>query len=361
MRNNNVLPELEGLRAVAALGILVTHVSFQTGTYSPILERFDYFVAVFYALSAFLLARGTPRPGYYSRRLARIAPAYAVCVCVVALTLPELSLLDAPTFLANLFLLQIYVPDGLIAGLTQMWSLCVEVAFYLVLPLYLRVPARSRWVLLAVLVPLSCAWPWLVDSVTWVNMQIWPPTYVPWFAVGLAAAELERRGAVWRWPRWPVAALFVPLAWLGGVAGPVGLTHPSPLELNVRVLIGSAFAAVLVVPFALGPRADGVLASRAMTHLGRWSYSIFLWHVAVLSFAFPVLGIPVFSGGFFAVLVFTAAASIAVAYVSYEFVEVPGARLLRRLLDRGTAYSSGNASAATAAHPATSMSADPPA
>jgi len=321
---------------VASLGILVTHVAFQTATDSPVLARFDYFVAVFFALSAFLLARGTPRPGYYRRRLARIAPAYVVCVVVVSLVLPELSLLDAPRFLANLFLLQIYVPDGLVAGLTQMWSLCVEAAFYLLLPAYLRLSVSRRRLFLVLAVPLSLLWPWLVDSVSWVNMQIWPPSYVPWFAVGLAAAEAERAGFTWRWPRWPVALLFLPLAWLGGVLGPEGLEHPTPAEFNVRVLVGACFAAVLVVPFALGPRASGVLASRLMTHLGRWSYSIFLWHVAVLSFAFPVLGVPVFSGRFVPVLLFTAAASVAVAYVSYECVEVPGARWLSTMLSEKT-------------------------
>lgn len=314
---------------MAALGVLTTHVAFQTATESRILERFDYFVAVFFALSAFLLARGGHRPGYYQRRFARLAPAYVVCVVVVALTLPELTHLSLPTFLANLFLVQVYVPDALVAGLTQMWSLCVEVAFYLVLPLYLALGTRGRWALLALAVAASLAWPWLIEPVTWVNMQIWPPSYVPWFAVGLAAAELERAGVVWRWPRWPVALLFLPLAWLGGVAGPPGLVHPTPAEFNLRVAIGAAFAAVLVVPFALGPREDGLLASRVMTRLGRWSYSIFLWHVAVLSFAFPVLGVPLFNGHFAEVLAFTTVASVAVAYASYEWVEVPGARWLR--------------------------------
>ncbi|WP_342318555.1 acyltransferase family protein [Corynebacterium mayonis] len=326
------MPELEGLRAVAALGILVTHVAFQTGEDSPILARFDYFVAVFFALSAFLLSRATPRTGYYSRRIARIAPAYLVCVVVVSLVLPELSHLGARQFLGNLFLVQIYMPDGLVAGLTHMWSLCVEVAFYLALPLCVRI--RQRWIALLVMVPLSLLWPWAVAPVDAVNMQIWPPSYIPWFAVGLAAAELERLGVTWRWPRWPLVALFIPLAWLGGVVGPAGLEHPTPAQFNVRVLIGAAFAAVIVVPFALGPRENGLLASPVMRHLGRWSYSIFLWHVAVLSLAFPVLGVPVFSGYFLPVLVFTAAASVAVAYISYEWVEKPGARLVRGLSGR---------------------------
>ena len=56
---------------MAAYGIVATHVAFQTATGSAVLERFDYFVAVFFALSAFLLARGGMRPGYAARRVAR--------------------------------------------------------------------------------------------------------------------------------------------------------------------------------------------------------------------------------------------------------------------------------------------------
>nr|WP_157464416.1 MULTISPECIES: acyltransferase [Corynebacterium] len=323
---NTLLPELEGLRAVAALGIVVTHVAFQTATYHPVLERFDYFVAVFYALSAFLLTRGGQRPGYYRRRLARLAPAYLVCVAVVLATLPELAHISPPQVLAQVFMVQIYLPDGLVAGLTQIWSLCVEVAFYLVLPLYLRLSTPHRTLTLAVTIPLSLAWPWAIAGVTAVNMQIWPPSYVLWFAVGLILAELERIGVSYRGPRLPFALVALPVAWFAGVVGPAGLEHPSPAEFNARVILGALFAALVVAPFALSPREDGVLASSAMRRLGRWSYSIFLWHVWVLSFAFPLLGVPVFGGHFAAVLVFTVAFSVAVSYVSYELVEVPGAR-----------------------------------
>ena len=50
-------------------------------------------------------------------------------------------------WLANLTLTQIYVPLTLTAGLTQMWSLSVEVTFYLALPLLAllarRLPVRG--------------------------------------------------------------------------------------------------------------------------------------------------------------------------------------------------------------------------
>ena len=334
MNRPAILPELDGLRAVAAYGIVATHVAFQTATGSAVLERFDYFVAVFFALSAFLLSRGGLRGGYYSRRVARLAPAYVVCVAVVLLALPPLAGVTWGQAVANLLLVQVYVPHSLIDGLTQMWSLCIEAAFYVVLPLYLRLDGRGRRAALAGSVVLGLAWPWAVSGISdpaVLNMQIWPPSYAPWFAVGLLLAELERAGVRYAGPRWPFPVLALPVAWVAGVIGPRGLEHPSPAEFNVRVLLGAVFAALVVAPYALGQRFVGtVLSSPVMRTLGRWSYSVFLWHMAVLYFVFPVLGVQVFSGHFLLVYAATALASTAVAYMSYELVEVPGARLVRQ-------------------------------
>ncbi len=336
-----MLPELDGLRGVAALGIVVTHVAFQTGTASPLLERFDYFVAVFFALSAFLLARGPRHGGYFARRVARLAPAYLVCVGVVLLTLPPVG---APQVVANLTLTQVYVPRSLIDGLTHLWSLSIECAFYLVLPAYLALGQRGRMWAVAVAVPAGLLWPWLVAGhydPQVVNMQIWPPSYAPWFAVGLVCAELERAGVRYAGPRWPFALTALPVAWFAGVVGPAGLVHPTPREFNARVVLGTLFAALVVAPYALGPREAGTLLSSAPARaLGRWSYSLFLWHVAVLYWVFPVLGVPLFGGHFLLVLAVTVVGSVAVAYVSYELVEVPGARIVRRALDSGPKSSS---------------------
>ena len=142
------LPAVEGMRACAAVGVVVTHVAFQTGhtggVAGRLFGRFDLAVAVFFALSGFLLWRGhaaaarglrpIPATGHYVRsRLVRIMPAYLVAVVVILCLLPDAKA-DFTVWLANLSLTQIYVPLTLTAGLTQMWSLAVEVNFYLALP-----------------------------------------------------------------------------------------------------------------------------------------------------------------------------------------------------------------------------------
>ena len=113
---------------------------------------------MFFALSGFLLWRGhaaaarglrpSPPTGHYLRsRIVRIMPGYLVAVVVILALLPDAKA-DLTVWLANLSLTQIYVPLTLTAGLTQMWSLSVEVAFYLALPvlalLARRVPVRAR-------------------------------------------------------------------------------------------------------------------------------------------------------------------------------------------------------------------------
>src|SRR6201991_751205 len=92
------------MRACAAVGVVVTHVAFQTGHTGGIggrlFGRFDLAVAVFFALSGFLLWRGhaaaarglrpVPATGHYLRsRLIRIMPAYLVAVVVILTLLPD--------------------------------------------------------------------------------------------------------------------------------------------------------------------------------------------------------------------------------------------------------------------------------
>ncbi|BAC19490.1 conserved hypothetical protein [Corynebacterium efficiens YS-314] len=328
------ISSLEGLRAIAALGVLTTHVAFQTGmdpagTIGSILARFDFFVAVFFALSAFLLWRRRghqPAGRYYLKRAARILPAYWVTVVSVLLFIPT------GPWLANLTMTQIYVAGGLMTGLTHLWSLCVEVAFYLVLPLVAvaldRFGRRARvlWIIGAAV--LSLGWAYLPVVETSLdqglpNMQIWPPAYVCWFAVGMLAAEFE--GV--RFPRVPTGvwwALSLTTAWIAGQEwfGPLGLTHPTPGEFVLRILAGTAFAAFIVVPYALGSHSR-LLNTGWMRALGKWSYSIFLWHLPVLTIVFPLLGLDLFSGDFLLVLLATTVITLPVAAVSYTLIEEP--------------------------------------
>src|SRR5690625_3810696 len=150
---------------------------------------------------------------------------------------------------------------------------------------------------------LSFAWPWLPFVAAFdgegINFQIWPPSYILWFAIGMLAAECEGRVKI--------SSRIRPVAWLLAAAimwvasrewfGPQGLVHPEPAEFNRRILAGGLFAACIVVPYALSGHSK-ILESTTWQFLGKISYSIILWHVALLSMMFPLTGISSFSWHF---------------------------------------------------------------
>jgi peptidoglycan/LPS O-acetylase OafA/YrhL len=67
-----------------------------------------------------------------------------------------------------------------------------------------------------------------------------------------------------------------------------------------------------------------------MVTLGRWSYGLFVWHLAALAMVFPVIGEFPFNGHMPLVLVLTLVFGFAIAAVSYALIESPCRNALRR-------------------------------
>ncbi|HTX97238.1 MAG TPA: acyltransferase [Mycobacterium sp.] len=356
------LPAVEGMRACAAVGVVVTHVAFQTGHSSGaggrLFGRFDLAVAVFFALSGFLLWRGHaaaarglalegfrgPRTGHYLRsRVVRIMPAYLVAVVVILTLLPDADHASLTVWLANLTLTQIYVPLTLTGGLTQMWSLSVEVTFYLALPILAllarRIPVRGRVPAIATLGALSWAWGWVpVHTGSGINPLNWPPAFFSWFAAGMLLAELVYTDIGWphrlarRRLGMAVVALAAYLVAASPLAGPEGLVPGTAIQFAVKTAMGALVALALVAPLVLD-RIDTphrVLGTTTMVTLGRWSYGLFVWHLAALAMVFPVLGTFPFTGRMPVVLVLTLIFGFAIAAVSYALAESPCREALRR-------------------------------
>ena len=352
------LPAVEGMRACAAVGVVVTHVAFQTGHTGGItgrlFGRFDLAVAVFFALSGFLLWRGhaaaarglrpVPPTGHYLRsRIVRIMPGYLVAVVVILTLLPDAKA-DLTVWLANLSLTQIYVPLTLTAGLTQMWSLSVEVAFYLALPflalLARRLPVRARIPVIVAVAVASFGWPLIpFDMPFGVNPFNWPPAFFSWFAAGMLLAELTVTPI--GWPHRLARRRVLMAADRGRsrscvaaspLAGTVGLTPGTVSQFMVKMLMGAVVAGALIAPLVLD-RPDTphrLLGNPTMVTLGRWSYGLFIWHLAALAMVFPVIGEFAFNGHMPVVLVLTVVFGFAIAAVSYALVESPCRVALRR-------------------------------
>lgn len=381
------IPALEGMRGMAALGVLLTHVAFQTGSghirvLGPILERFDMAVAVFFALSGFLLWRphAARAHGYGSapstaryllHRFARIMPAYWVVVVFVLVLLPSAAQsANLRVWVSNLFLLQVFVPLTLTDGLTQMWSLSVEVAFYLVLPLLAWLVVRlrgraARWrvPVLGVLIAVSLTWNfWPVPTPDAIHADNWLPGYLPWFGAGMVLAELIHLVApASRWGRvlsnqrlmWAIA-LVAFLISATEYGGPAGLERAEPWQYAMKMLLGMILGFGLLAPLVLRPveaKPHRWLESSPAAVLGRWSYGIFLWHLVVLTMVFPVFAILPFNGHLLYVLTLTVLGTLPLAAASYALIEEP-ARLWARRVDKRAAEAKAARRAARASTPA---------
>jgi peptidoglycan/LPS O-acetylase OafA/YrhL len=345
------------MRACAAVGVVFTHVAFQTGHTGGIVGRlfgrFDLAVAVFFGLSGFLLWRGhaatarglrqAPPTGHYLRsRIVRIMPGYLVAVVVILSLLPDVKA-DLTVWLANLTLTQIYVPLTLTAGLTQMWSLSVEVAFYLALPvlalLARRVPVRARIPVIAATALGSLCWALIpLDAPYGISPWNWPPAFFSWFAAGMLLAELTVAPVGWphrlarRRVLMAVIAVAAYLVAASPLAGPERLTPGTVSQFIVKIAMGAVVAAALIAPLVLDrpDTSHRLLGSATMVTLGRWSYGLFVWHLAALAMVFPIIGEFAFNGHMPVILVLTVVFGLAIAAVSYALIESPCRNALRR-------------------------------
>jgi peptidoglycan/LPS O-acetylase OafA/YrhL len=353
---------LTGIRAVAALTVVGTHAAYTTGKYTHgywglVGSRLEIGVPIFFVLSGFLLFRpwvksaatGGPPPSlsrYARHRVRRIMPAYVITVlfAYVLYHFREAGPNPGHTWLGlarNLTLTQIYctgyLGKYLHQGLTQMWSLAVEGAFYVVLPLLayllLVLICQRQWqpnlVLgaLAGLMLISPAWLILVHADHWFpdGARLWLPTYLAWFLAGMALAVLQAMGVRC------YAFMAVPLAIISYfiVSTPIaGAPTTSPAALSqamVKTGFYAAIAALAVAPLALGDQGwySRLLATRPMVWLGEISYEIFLIHLITMEFAMDyVVGAHVYTGSMLYLFVATLAVTIPVAWLLHRFTRV---------------------------------------
>ena len=371
-------PVLDTLRAVGALAVLTTHTAFQSGDYTRhglwgvVLARLDVGVALFFVLSGFLLARphlaraaaGVPKPSigrYYWKRLLRIYPVYAVTVVIALLFVDDNEDAGPGTWVTTLLLANTYVDRQLPQGLTQMWSLGVEVAFYLVLPLLMaialgREPRRLRGrrvvVLLVVLTAISTWWHLhggllLSERVPGTPLN-WLPGFLVWFAVGIGLAlahvaaqrddaphpvvrRLQHLGAMpgvcWAMTAGLLLVAATPLA------GATLLFVASPAEALTKSLLYAGIGG-LVVLTGVFPRAGSryarALSAPALRHLGHISYSIFCIHLPLLHLVRWLTGYPLFSGHHLEIWSLTLVSSLVASELLYRLVERPPMRLKDR-------------------------------
>ncbi|ART68751.1 acyltransferase [Mycobacterium dioxanotrophicus] len=353
---------LTGIRAVAAMLVVLTHAAYTTGKYGQgylglVYSRAEIGVPIFFVLSGFLLFRPWVKAAatdgewpsvrrYAWHRVRRIMPAYVVTVLIAYFLYHFRTAGPNPGhtwygLFRNLTLTQIYTDNYLFAflhqGLTQMWSLAVEAAFYVALPLLayllLVVLCRRRWrpglllAGLAVLAAVSPVWLTIVHRTTGLpdGARLWLPTYLAWFVAGMVLTVLmQLKVRAYAMACLPVAVVsyFIVSTPLGGAP----TTSPAGLgEALAKTVFYAVIAALMVAPPALADRGWYVrlLASRPMVFLGEISYEIFLIHLIIMELVMvEVLQDPVYTGSMVNLFVVTMLFTVPAAWLLHRFTRV---------------------------------------
>ncbi len=364
------VPGTEGLRVIAAIGIVVFH-TYMTMRWFPrgsdasavhdLLDRAvrmtSIRVDVFFVLSAFLLSLPLVRrllvaeampswSAYARRRFWRIMPLYLFLLGISAATQLR-SVTSHEQLLLNATFLWPWFEDGTRLMIPS-WTLAIEVGFYVALPVLVVAAgllarrlrnAESRALLIAavLLVPLAIG-PAIRAGVIAPSPPIWHDQTVlhrfDAFAIGMYAALLvallwHRGRLVARRPGANTVA--VALVAAGFAVLGTRLQHArlfdgstaSPLEHTYKAIA----IAVLLVAFARGLRLGGAVAlldSAPMRWLGERSYGIFLWHCIVLSYL-AAGGLLLTSGvvGLAVNVLVALAISTLLATITWHYIERP--------------------------------------
>jgi peptidoglycan/LPS O-acetylase OafA/YrhL len=322
--------------AVAAVG----------GVAGELLGHGNIGVVIFFLLSGFLIYRPfvvarTPggRPvsvrWFYLRRAVRIIPAYWVALTIIQLWTGLVAFHDRWW---QLYLFgQIYSPRLVFAGgISPAWSLCIEVSFYLLLPLYALLIARvlgrsSRPValelgVLAVLALGSMGVHQLIArDASIANSAFTLPGTFYLFAIGMALAivsvhtNLVERASRYANAAWVAAAvIYVGLA-LSVSAKSLGSVNPAYIPTALLLLLPAA-----ALPEGRRTIASMLLSFRPVALLGLVSYAFYLWHQTIVVELHKHVSQPV------VLLGLSIALTALVAAVSYVIVERPALQTLAR-------------------------------
>ena len=304
-------------------------------------------VDLFFALSAYLITELLLREqrshgkfnirAFYARRILRIWPLYYFALLIL---LPLLGLaLPADKMSANFWLAFLFFGGNWACAwwnlyptsLALLWSVSIEEQFYLVWPWMMRMfGSRLPLCCCGMLAVTTMTRAFLIDrgGLTGMDARIWTNTLARLDPIaGGALLALLLRGTV---PKH--TSLRRPL-WIAGgglalwIAGSV-LKDPGWIWLATYPRAAAGYVAILYGSFA----PDGCRPSKTLIYLGKVSYGLYVFHVAAIRLVqtvHPSLAGPV-------VLVIAFALTVAMATLSYRFLESPFLRLKNRFEYIGT-------------------------
>lgn len=357
--SSGYIPQLDGLRGLAILGVLLFH----TGRFSLGWTG----VVLFFVLSGYLITGilfdGKQRPAYfgnfYMRRALRIVPAYYLVLGLTWWIKRDftVSALDAEVesavpewtyfllYVQNYWMGEHWFGSRLSHFLGFSWTLAVEEQFYLVWPLLVYLlRARALLLLCAALVaaaPLLRMWILGVSDNPMLAL-VSLPSHLDSLAIGAAICLMSRDAGlcIWLTRRAGAGLLFaagIPLAFLVWITGftpyvATGQWMHLPGNAWFLTLISLVFGAVLILALSGHSCVSSALAWRPLRALGKISYGVYLYFtlayflVAIayrVSVSFPFPGTRIGEWESLAINAVQMVLTVAMAAVSYRYLESP--------------------------------------
>lgn len=304
---------LDGLRGIAVLLVLWYHL-WEITWLSPG-HGLDFLPAtgfigvhLFFFLSGFVISypfigaalAGRVQPSWHDfawRRFIKIVPSYVLSIAVAyavgyAQAQPNAS--AVPDLVTHLLFVHTWFPlrYGTIDGV--LWTLAVEVEFYLLFPLIWWGFKRRPWLTAAAMILIAWWWRTALHQCCYYTVFVqWEenlPGYLDIFAFGMIAAYVFTRfGDAWRATHLRYAGVIVAVA---GVVLLVALLlslygyrsddqWAGVWQINNRPLLGGAFA-VIALGWLVSPRWwQIVLDNLPLRFLATISYNLYLYHQLV--------------------------------------------------------------------------------
>ncbi len=333
------LPALDGLRGIAVAAVVGFHAGHLTGGWLG--------VDVFFVLSGYLITRlllveharygGIDLKRFWARRARRLVPALGCVILAVAVaersrgrlagpTGARWDILGALTYTSNWLRLRggagYWSRFGPPSLLEHFWSLAIEEQFYVVWPIVMTLLSRLRrsmtTVLLGAATVAGALWSWILFDRTMDASRVYMGTDTRAYALllGASIASVTEWQPNWLRPvRWvaPPAALALALAlfWMDGTKL---VTYRGGL-IACTLAAAITLAGVTTSPSRLGR----LLSARPLRWLGARSYGIYLWHWPVL----VAVGVAGRTHASLSRIMLGLVASLAIAEVSYRFIEMP--------------------------------------
>jgi peptidoglycan/LPS O-acetylase OafA/YrhL len=316
------LRSLDGLRAIAILLVLMTHIS----QYIPGLSFVHYNmewatplyngwigVDLFFVLSGFLVGSTVIKhlnqqsfslQGFFLSRFFRIIPAYLAVILVIIVLkkiLPShlltiLPLFDKQAILTNVFLLTDYLPGNI--GIPS-WSLSIEEHFYLVLPFFLllvrkfetRVYTTLGLIALALMFRMMTYRVYGIGEATPMDV-VFKYIYFPFhdrmdsLAMGVLIALIHQHTkSVPNIYRMIIGSIGLLLVGFVGLCGELkGGFYNTTIQYTLVCLgFGSVLWSVLGGELTERTKVQACLSAPIFVPIARISYSVYLTHLLVLS------------------------------------------------------------------------------